>query len=675
MADDQYTIALLGQPNSGKSTLFNGLTGSRQHVGNWPGKTVEKKEGSFSYDGTNYNIVDLPGTYSLVANSDEEIVTRDYIQNGHADMVCILADASQLERSLFMLSDYAGIRVPAVLLLNLMDVAAEQGKKIDCRAISEQIGIPVIPFIASEPKKYEGFYELLQRKDKQNWIIQENGLEKLLRERLGDTYPKLMDILPDRGVLVYSRTWIIMKALEQDKELYRVLDEQIGAGRRQELQQICESVTDGSLITGDCKYKWIDSVLQKHVEGGKSAPVRGKFDKLATSKIWGKPFAIVMVLLGLMVSMIAAMPIMGIGSLIGGLSTPLTSLMMKADVAPILISLVSDGIITAVSFAVMMSGFAFGISLVFGFMEEVGYMARISYVFDGTMQKLGLQGKAIMPFLVSFGCNIGGGSGTRVLDSWGQRMLTIALSWVIPCGSTWGVVGLVSALFFGKGAVLVVLALFLTSILHIYVTSKIYGRKLLKESDRSGLLMELPPYHKPKWGSLLKYVWNRMLDVLKRAMGIIMLVSIVFCILSFTPSGNIEGSLIYKIGSFIEPVTMFFGLRWQTFMAWLASGMEKEASLGVLAALFKDTGIWTGIANQASVDTSILSTALIETISKAEALAFVFAFYFNMPCLMALGAASQETHSLKWTVRIALYYIGTSLILACIVYHIGLLLF
>lgn len=130
MADNQYTIALLGQPNSGKSTLFNGLTGSRQHVGNWPGKTVEKKEGTFSYDGTNYNIVDLPGTYSLVANSDEEIVTRDYIQNGHADMVCILADASQLERSLFMLSDYAGIRVPAVLLLNLMDVAAEQEYKV-----------------------------------------------------------------------------------------------------------------------------------------------------------------------------------------------------------------------------------------------------------------------------------------------------------------------------------------------------------------------------------------------------------------------------------------------------------------------------------------------------------------------------------------------------------------
>lgn len=675
MADKRYTIALLGQPNSGKSTLFNGLTGARQHVGNWPGKTVEKKEGTFSHDGITYDIVDLPGTYSLVANSDEEIVTRDYIQNGHADLVCIMADASQLERSLFMLSDYAGIRVPAVLLLNLMDVAAEQGKKIDCEAISEKIGIPVLPFVAAESKKYQEFYQLLQKKDKKNWIIREHELELHLQERLGDMYCSLTDKLPERGVLVYSRNWIIMKALEQDKELFHVLDQQLGAELRKELQEICKTVADGSLVTGDCKYKWIDSILKKNVKGGKSAPKRSRFDQLATSKTWGKPFAIVVVLLGLMVSMIAAMPIMGIGSLIGKLSTPLTSLMLKAHVAPILVSLVCDGIVTAVSFAVMMSGFIFGISLVFGFMEEVGYMARISYVFDGTMQKLGLQGKAIMPFLVSFGCNIGGGSGTRVLDSWGQRMLTIALSWVIPCGSTWGVVGLVSALFFGKGAALVVLALFLVSILHMFVTSKIYGRVLLKESDRSGLLMELPPYHKPKWGSLLKYVWNRMLDVLKRAMGIIMIVSVVFCLLSFTPSGNVEGSLIYKIGSFIEPVTMFFGLRWQTFMAWLASGMGKEASLGVLAALFKDAGIWTGIANQASVDTTILSSALIQTISKAEALAFIFAFYFNMPCLMALGAASQETHSLKWTVRIALYYIGMSLILAGVAYHIGLLLF
>ena len=675
MTEEKYTIALLGQPNSGKSTLFNGLTGARQHVGNWPGKTVEKKAGTFTHDGKTYEIVDLPGSYSLSANSDEEVVTRDYIENGNADLVCILADASQLERSLFMLADYAGIRVPAILLLNLMDVAEKQGKQIDCEAIAKQIGIPVLPFVASDKKSYSAFFQLLQEKEKDKWMIKEAGLASNIQDKLGECYGQIADYLPVEGILVYSANWIIMKLIEKDQVVSEMTGSYLGQEKAARIQEICAGVENGSLATGGGKYQWIDRILKGNVSGEKSIPKRSKFDKIATSRRWGKPVAVLMVMAGLMLSMIAAMPVMGLGGMLRNLSGPLSRLLERADVAPLLISLVCDGIVTAVSFAVMMSGFVFGISFVFGLMEEIGYMARISYVFDQTMQKLGLQGKAIMPFLVSFGCNIGGGAGTRVLDSWGQRVLTIALSWVVPCGSTWAVVGLITTLFFGKGAGLVVLSLFLVAILHMYVTSKIYGRVLLKDSDHFGLLMELPPYHKPKWGSLLKYVWNRMLDVLKRALGIIILVSLVFCLLSYTPDGNIEGSLIYKIGSVIEPVTMFFGLRWQTFMAWLASGMGKEASLGVLSALFRNAGIWSGIVQNTGVDTSLLGMSLLHTISKPEALAFVYAFFFNMPCLMALGAASQETHSLKWTIRIALYYIGTSLILACIAYHIGLLLF
>lgn len=675
MTDKKYTIALLGQPNSGKSTLFNGLTGARQHVGNWPGKTVEKKEGTFSHDGKEYEVVDLPGSYSLVANSDEEVVTRDYIENGNADLVCILADASQLERSMFMLSDYAGIKVPAVLLLNLMDVAKEQGKEINCEAISKQIKIPVLPFVASDKNAYADFYELLKDKNKDRWMIDETLLVSNMHNKLGKIYEQMTALLPEGGVSVYSSNWIIMKLLEKDKVVSELMTVHIGREKADTLCKLYAEVKNGSLQTGDSKYKWIDAILQGNVKGEKSVPKRSRFDKLATSKRWGKPMAILMVLAGLMLSMIAAIPIMGVGGMIRNLSVPLSALLAKADVAPLLISLTCDGIVTAVSFAVMMSGFVFGISFVFGLMEEVGYMARISYVFDGMMQKLGLQGKAIMPFLVSFGCNIGGGAGTRVLDTWGQRMLTIALSWVVPCGSTWAVVGLVTTLFFGKGAVLVVISLFLVAILHMYITSKLYGKRLLKDSDHFGLLMELPPYHRPKWGSLLKYVWNRMLDVLKRALGIIILVSLVFCLLSYTPDGNIEGSLIYKIGTAIEPVTMFFGLRWQTFMAWLSSGMGKEASLGVLSALFKNVGIWGGITQGGAVNTTVLGASLLHTISKPEALAFVYAFFFNMPCLMALGAASQETHSLKWTLRIALYYIGMSLVLACVVYHIGMLIF
>lgn len=162
----EKTIALLGQPNSGKSTLFNGLTGSRQHVGNWPGKTVERKDGFFSHNGITYKIVDLPGTYSLSANSDEEVVTRNYISSGEADLVCILADASQLNRSLFMLADYAGIHVPVVLLLNMMDVAEGQGKKINVTGLQKSLGIPVVPMVAADKKQYQPFFNLLENLDK-----------------------------------------------------------------------------------------------------------------------------------------------------------------------------------------------------------------------------------------------------------------------------------------------------------------------------------------------------------------------------------------------------------------------------------------------------------------------------------------------------------------------------
>jgi ferrous iron transport protein B len=329
----------------------------------------------------------------------------------------------------------------------------------------------------------------------------------------------------------------------------------------------------------------------------------------------------------------------------------------------------------------MMASFVFGISLVFGFLEEVGYMARISYVFDHTMSKFGLQGKSAMPFLVSFGCNIGGVSGTRVIDSWGQRVMTIAHSWVVPCGATWAVIGLVSSVFFGSNAVFVIMSLFAVAFLHMFITSKIFSRSLIKESDRNGLIMELPPYHRPKYKNLFRFVLNRLGDVLQRALKVIVLVSVVFWALSYSADGNVANSIIYKIGTFIEPVTMWFGLRWQTFMAFLASAMGKEAALGVLASLVTlgsdATGIWGVIADAKSttVDTATLGSALFSTISKAEALAFIYAFFFNFPCLMAVGATLHETHSLKWTLRIVAYYMIVALLMSTIAYHVGMFIF
>ena len=209
------TIALLGQPNSGKSTLFNALTGMRQHVGNWPGKTVEKKEGTFTHDGKVYNVADLPGSYSLSANSDEEVITRDYIASGKADVVCILADSSQLQRSLFMLADYAGIDAPCFLLLNMADVAKDQGKEIDAKAIEEKLGIPVIPFSATDVKTYDEFYKTLEKALSGDKRININGLENRYEEIKG--YQELCSLIPENIIPGYSSMWLAVKVMENDR--------------------------------------------------------------------------------------------------------------------------------------------------------------------------------------------------------------------------------------------------------------------------------------------------------------------------------------------------------------------------------------------------------------------------------------------------------------------------
>lgn len=498
---------------------------------------------------------------------------------------------------------------------------------------------------------------------------------------IGDPYQQVLALLPGEGVSGFSSTWLAAKLLEQDTLVLETVSSAVSDDLGGQLTDRLAKVKDGSLLTGICKFKWIETLLQGNISVKNDAkPLMSRFDRLATSKTWGNPLAVGVIILGLMVSMAIAMPFIGLfGYLPSLLSPPLVQWMSSIGLPAVIISLLCDAVLTAVSFALMMVSFVFGISLVFGFLEEIGYMARISYVFDNVMSKLGLQGKAVMPFLVSFGCNIGGVTATRVIDSWGQRVTTIALSWVVPCAATWSVVGLVSSVFFGSGAFLVVLSLFAVALLHMVITSRIFGKSLLKESDRSGLIMELPPYHRPRYRDLFRFVFSRMGDVLGRALKIIILVSVLFWSLSYTADENVANSVIYKIGVFIEPVTMWFGLRWQTFMAFVASAMGKEAALGVLASLFSTSGeaagIWGAISGQTPVNAATLGGALLTGISKAEALAFTYAFFFNVPCLMAVAATLQESHSLRWTLRIAGYYIAMALLMSTLAYHVGLLIF
>lgn len=327
----------------------------------------------------------------------------------------------------------------------------------------------------------------------------------------------------------------------------------------------------------------------------------------------------------------------------------------------------------------MLADFVLGITLGFNLMEETGYLACISFLFDHTMSKVGLQGKTIMPFFMGLGCTIAGTTGTRVVDNWGQRVLAIAMSWAVPCAATLSVVPTIAIALFGStGGFLVMVAIFLFMFLMMWVVYKVFGNFLAPKEERVGLIMELPPYHKPAIKNTLYVTFQRTLDIFLRALRVISLVSIVFFVLTYSSGSSAENSILYKLGVLIEPVTKFFGMKWQAFLAFCASAISKESLLGVLNTLYGTGGSLVNSTFSAKVSGTAaagISEILSANFTKAEGLAFIFAISFNMPCVSALAATARETHSVKWTAKIGVFYTLAALLIACIVYHVGLLIF
>ncbi len=672
------TIALLGQPNSGKSTLYNGLTGSRQHVGNWPGKTVEKKEGKFEHNGETYAVIDLPGSYSLSANSDEEIITRNYIVSGKADLICMLIDASQLERSLFMLADFAGLNVPLVLLLNMMDVVEGQGKKIDSEAISKQLGIPVLPFVASDHKRYGSLKDTIEHALEEKPLLKISEIEKTFSSKENLKYDETKQLVSMASDQIRTDHWIAVKSIENDSEVLNWLKKEMPSETFAQLEEGIDQDGRGGIGTGSCKFAFIQGIIGGVVTSDKKRPVLSKFDRIATSPRLGKGLAVIAMVLALVLSMIVAMPIMGIGMLIPQFLSPALYTLMNGIGAPdFLEQLIAVILPNILFFAISMAGFVLGVTFVFSAMEESGYLARISFVFDSLMAKLGLQGKTICSFLMGFGCTIAGATGTRVIDNWGQRILAMSLVWSVPCGATWALMPTLAVIFFGYGAIFVMLGILLFMVISIIITARIFGNRLAPKSERTGMIMELPPYHRPKMKHVLRNTLAQGGNTFVRAIKVISIISLVFFFLSYSKDGQIENSLIYMIGEAIEPFTKLLGLSWQTFMAFIASGLSKEAVVGVLGTLYAGGGdiVSSTFGAKEGVDANSIATILTSAISKPEALAFIFATTFNVPCIIALTTTYHENHSIKWTLIIAVYYTAMALVLAGLVYHISSLFF
>ncbi len=674
-------IGLLGQPNTGKSTLFNTLTGSRQHVGNWPGKTVEKKEGVFRHKGKTYSILDLPGTYSLSANSEEELITRQNIIDQNVDVVLMLVDASQLERSMFLLAELVGMKQRVVVLLNMMDVAKDRGRKIDEKQLSELLGVPVLPIVAARGIGMDKLYDLLEKDDYHKYILRTGELHKQYEEVFGSVFLELEQSLQALQTDVYTSMWLAVKLLEGDREITVEIQNIAEKKVWDNIQSILKQIDNGLLTSADCKFNWLHEISKTTtVKRGEKESILGKFDKASTSPILGQLIALGIIGLAMYVSFKIGYALMNAVGVIYGYAMQAAYAGMTAINAPAFFTgLVCDALVTGVFYSLMMTFFVFGMTLVFGLIEETGYMARVSYVFDNSMQRLGLHGKAIMPFLLSFGCTIAGVAGTRVIDSGKQRLLAIATCWVVPCSAMWGVISLMGSTFFGANAIWVILLLFVVAFIHLKITAAIFGRSLNNKEDRTGLIMELPPYHKPNYKALLREIWLRISSIFRKAVKVIVGVTVVFWLLSYTPDGNITGSLIYKFGTVIEPFTMFFGLSWELFIAFLISAIGKESSLGVITTLFAQHDAMGNVYNAAflgaGLATGDVASSMLASISIPQALAFMFAFFFNVPCFMTVAATVGEIHSTKWTLRIMFYYLISALVLAGIVYQIALLFF
>jgi ferrous iron transport protein B len=469
-----------------------------------------------------------------------------------------------------------------------------------------------------------------------------------------------------------------VKLLEGDRDAAGRVKDAADAQTWGRIERILEEQTDGILVSSDCKFRWIHGLAEQTVSAsGDMRVMRGKFDRLATSRRWGKLIALGVILGGLLLSILVGFSLMGIvGAIREAATSSLRAGLEAVGVHSALTSLICDAILGGVFIALDMVCYVFAISLVFGYIEEVGYMARISYVFDSVMQRLRLHGKAIMPFLLSLGCTIGGVAGSRVIDSWRQRLLTIAISWVVPCIPVWAVVGVMGSIFFGFKVVWVVMSLFAAAALHMFITSLIFGRSFSSPEDRTGLIMELPPYHRPNKRTLLRFVWYRMKDVLFRATKLITLVSVAFWLLSYSENGDITSTVLYRAGAFIEPVTLFFGLNWELFAAFVVSTLGKEASLGVISALFNTAGGTVNLfaLGMGSDSAAQLTTALLTKVSQPQALAFIFGVFFTVPCIAALGATAAETHSVKWTARMAMYYVGVAFAMMGVAYRVGLMI-
>ncbi len=655
-ADGTITVALAGQPNVGKSTVFNLLTGLSQHVGNWPGKTVEQKTGTLCYDGQPMRLVDLPGTYSLTANSLEEQIARDYIIRERPDVVAVIVDAAVLERSLYLLAELLHLPAPVVLGLNMVDVAVQQGLRVDAAAMERALGIPVVPMVASHNR---GVHQLVER------VAALARAQEPYQPRRPEIRADHQQVLAELQGLIagavpspYPPDWVALKLLEGDGEITRMMRERLPAEVWEKVEAILHQHEDAVLAVAGGRYDWIEQIVRAAVERPRAGRVTltERLDRVATHPVGGLAVLAGALALVFWLTYSVGAPIQGWldDVVVSGLASWVAGLLAGAPswVSGLLVNGVIGGVGTMLTFVPILVIFFTAMA----FLEDVGYMARAAYTMDRFMHLLGLHGKSFMPLFLGFGCNVPAVMGTRVIDEPRSRLLTILLAPLVPCTARMAVVAVLAPAFFGARAFWVTWGLVLFPLLMLAVCGVAFNRVLFR-SERPAFVMEMPLYHLPNPRTIGLAVWQRLASFVRKAGTVILVVSVIVWALATLPGGDIEGSILAAIGRGLAPLGALLGLDWRMLVALLTSLIAKENVVATLGVLY-------GSGDQG------LSALLAAQVSPASGLSFLVVVMLFIPCVATLAAMRQETRSWRWPLFAVAVQLVLSLGAGAVAYHL-----
>ena len=671
----QRIVALAGNPNTGKSSLFNALTGSNQHVGNWPGVTVERKEGRLSGPGGDVLLVDLPGTYSLGAASPEEEVTAAFLLESRPDLVVAVVDASSLERSLYLAVQVLEAGLPTVVALNMNDAAEERGVHADPKVLSSLLGIPVAITSGrsrdgAEELRQTIFRELGKMEDPSPFTLPLGEKATLVVDRLESILrgrPPIISGISARtsAVWIAERNPLALAALEREGLL-----EDVESILSEEGRSILDSL-GYDLETALIERRWgfVSGIAREAVRRDLSLAARlsisDRIDRVATSRFWG-PLLFLFASLGMFRLTYALGDPLGafVEKFFRLLGERSASLLSEAGLPLLLASFLRDGILGG---AGSVLAFFPHIFLLFSFiavLEDSGYMARGAFVMDRFMHLVGLHGKSFMPMVMGFGCTVPSMMATRILDSSRDRMVTLLVLPFISCSAKLPVFVLFSGIFFGKSAGTAVFSLYILGMAAAGIAARILGGTLFR-GQGADFVLELPPYHVPSLRMVMRHAWEKGEEFLRKAGTFILISVVAIWMLASLPPGAEYGSpesVAGRMGMAVAPLLAPAGFGfWQAGVALLFGFLAKEVVAGTFGALLG--GGEAGIAG-----------ALQGLFTPLSAYSFLVMTLLYVPCAASLAAFRRETGSWKWTFFLVLYTAFTAWAAATLIYQGGRLL-